>query len=137
MVANVSDVFSQFFDDDRAGTFAQERANEPFVLPAHVLIEGRISINGDLVVNHGHDGTIHARHVKVGPDADIRGDIIADSVEVRGRIDGSIYAKKIVLKSSAIVEGECHFADLSIESGAWFEGKARRSEDPFRQAAAL
>lgn len=46
------------------------------------------------------------------------GELHADSVAVKGRLDGNIYGRDVKLHSSAKVSGEIFYKTLSIESGA-------------------
>ena len=43
---------------------------------------------------------------------------------VDGNVDGPIQAKEVLLKSQAHVVGDIHHQSLSIESGAFFDGRS-------------
>ena len=54
----------------------------------------------------------------------------AESVEVRGRVLGSIAAKQVKLIAGCNVEGDISHEQLIIEAGAIFEGRSLRHQRP-------
>jgi cytoskeletal protein CcmA (bactofilin family) len=66
----------------------------------------------------------------VGEKAVIQGEVIADEVTVRGRVEGSIRARKILLCSTCHVEGNILHEAFAVEAGAFFEGNCRHSDNP-------
>src|SRR5215471_17464718 len=79
-------------------------------LRVETKISGKVvSESGSLVV--GENGLLQAR-IEVG------------SVEVLGTIEGVIIAKyKVWIRAGARVRGDIFTPDLSVERGAYFEGK--------------
>ena len=75
------------------------------------------------------DGDIHGSHVVVGESATINGGIVADEVVIRGHVSGTVRSKRVMLQSTSQVEGDIYHQSLSIEQGALFEGKSRRTSD--------
>jgi cytoskeletal protein CcmA (bactofilin family) len=52
-------------------------------------------------------------------------------VVIRGHVVGSVHSRRVMLQSTSQVEGDIFHQSLSIEQGAMFEGKSRRTnEDP-------
>jgi cytoskeletal protein CcmA (bactofilin family) len=103
------------------------------VIGRDLTIEGQsitIRCQGSLLVN----GTIHANvqsmQLTVGEEAVISGAVKAETVEVYGKVQGSILASRVVLHESAEVEGDIHSQFLSIEEGASFDGRSRKVHDP-------
>jgi cytoskeletal protein CcmA (bactofilin family) len=109
----------------------------PFAFPPNMAFAGEMVIDGDVVIDHVQDGFIEARNVHIGPQADVAGTVVGVEVVVEGRIEGAIYAERIVLTPSAVVEGELWFRELELSSGVWFEGKSRRVENPRTLAGRL
>ena len=54
---------------------------------------------------------------------------------VRGHVMGSVRGRRVMLQASCHVEGDVFHQALSIEQGAYFEGKSRRTPDPLAEAA--
>jgi cytoskeletal protein CcmA (bactofilin family) len=48
---------------------------------------------------------------------------------VRGHVVGSVYSRRVMLQTTSQVEGDIYHQALSIEQGAMFEGKSRRTND--------
>lgn len=105
------------------------------VVGADLTITGNLISKGEVTVDGIVEGDIHGSHVVIGPSATINGSIIADETIVRGHVIGSIRAKRVMLQASSQVEGDIFHQALSIEQGAMFEGKSRRTADDPRSTA--
>ncbi|NOZ13848.1 MAG: polymer-forming cytoskeletal protein [Acidobacteria bacterium] len=85
---------------------------------------------GDLVfedllrIDGKFEGTIHSDSTLIiGESAEVKGEIVVDSVTVNGRVDGKITAKsRIEINSHAKLSGELHTPILSVQDGAVFDG---------------
>lgn len=109
---------------------SSERAAVSIIGP-DLVITGNLISKGEVQVDGTVQGDIHGSHVIVGPNASISGGIVAEEVVVRGHISGSVRGKRVMLQASSQVEGDIYHNALSIEQGAMFEGKSRRtSQDP-------
>lgn len=96
-----------------------------------LTITGNLISKGEVQVDGIVDGDIHGSHVIIGETATINGGIVADEVVVRGHVVGSVRSKRVMLQATSQVEGDIYHQSLSIEQGALFEGKSRRtSGDP-------
>lgn len=100
------------------------------VIGPDLTILGNLISKGEVHVEGEVQGDIHGSHITVGEKAKITGSIIAEEVVVRGHVMGSIRGKRVMLQASSHVDGDIHHQTLSIEQGAFFEGKSRRAEDP-------
>ena len=56
---------------------------------------------------------------------------MAEEVTVRGRVQGGIKARKVLLATTCHVEGNILHEAFAVETGAFFEGNCRHSDDPF------
>ncbi len=67
----------------------------------------------------GHiDGKITADSIMIEANGSAIGELHADSVAIKGRLEGSIHGRDVKLHSSAKVSGEIFYQSLTIESGA-------------------
>lgn len=114
----------------RPATAARGDKPSPSVIGQDLTILGNLISKGEVHVDGEVQGDIHGTLVTIGEKAKITGSIVADEVVVRGHVMGSIRGKRVMLQSSSHVDGDIHHQALSIEQGAFFEGKSRRSEDP-------
>lgn len=113
-----------------AGQRSSERAATSIIGP-DLIITGNLISKGEVQVDGTVEGDIHGSHIVVGPNANVNGGIVAEEIVIRGHVSGSIRGKRVMLQASSQVDGDIYHNALSIEQGAMFEGKSRRTtEDP-------
>ena len=88
-----------------------------------LIIEGNVTGNGDLVLDCTVHGDVKVSHLTVGESGNIEGKVEADTVEVRGRVVGSIKGQQVKLQATAYVEGDITHEQLAIDVGAYFQGR--------------
>ena len=95
------------------------------VLNADVEIKGNLKFSGELTFDGKVDGEIQTDGVlNLGDSAVVNGNINAQSVVVRGKINGNINAKeKIEIKAKTELFGDIRATKLVIEEGVTFVGK--------------
>ena len=114
------------------------RSTNLSTLSAGVNYEGNISGSGELQVDGKLKGDIRVARVVVGENGSVEGNVAADVVEIRGRVSGTLAGKSVKLFSTSRVEGDITQEQLSIEQGAWFQGRCiqAKREAPAAAAAA-
>lgn len=98
----------------------------PSVIGADLTIVGNLVSGGELHIEGIVQGDIQGVNVLIRETAKITGTITGEDVIVRGEVMGSIKAERVILASSCKLEGDVFHQSLSIEQGAFFEGKSRR-----------
>ncbi len=95
------------------------------LLNSDVEIKGNIKFSGELTFEGKLDGEIQTDGaLNLGDSATVNGNINAQSVVVRGKVNGNITAKeKIEIKAKAEVFGDIRAARLAVEEGVTFVGK--------------
>ena len=93
-------------------------------------VDGAVSGDCHLQVDGVVHGDISVTHLSVGELGKVEGASTAESVEVRGRVLGSIAAKAVKLLAGCNVEGDISHEQLIIEPGAIFEGRSLRHQRP-------
>ena len=91
-----------------------------------VVFKGELLSAEDMELDGQVEGTINVRdhRLTIGPDADIRADIAAKVVVIRGRVKGQIVAsEKIHLHETAFVEGDVTSPKFVIAEGALLDGQ--------------
>lgn len=106
--------------------FASKRKST--VIAEGLKIIGSVSADGAIEVNGQVDGDLDCTSLIVSPEAFINGGINARSVVVNGKVEGPISGEDVVLKSHAVVTGDIQAQSLSIERGAYFEGRSLRPD---------
>ena len=96
------------------------------VLGSDVEIKGNLKFSGELTFEGKIDGEIQTDGtLNLGDTATVNGNINAQTVIVRGKINGNIAAKeKIEIKTKAELFGDIRASKLSVEEGVTFVGKA-------------
>jgi cytoskeletal protein CcmA (bactofilin family) len=87
----------------------------------NVTAEGLVEINGQI------EGDLQCTSLIVSPKGRIVGSIAAEHVVVNGRVEGPIQGGDVALKSQAHVVGDIHHQNLTIEKGAYFDGRAKQA----------
>lgn len=100
------------------------------IIGPDLTIEGTVVSKGELQIEGEIQGDVRCASLVLGEKAVITGGVVAEDVVVKGRIDGSISGHTITLQASSHVEGDIYHQCLTIEQGAYFEGMARRVDDP-------
>ena len=109
----------------------------PSIISAELTVRGTLVSAGDVTIDGKVDGDIRAASLVIGEKAIITGDVFAEEAIVRGRVEGSIRARRVQLCSTCHVEGNILHEAFSVESGAFFEGNCRHTDNPLADAPEL
>lgn len=101
------------------------------LIAENMTIEGGIIGDGELQVDGVVRGDIKVAKLTIGESGCVEGSIMAESVENRGRIVGTVTAKQVRLYASAYVDGDITHEQLAMEIGAFFQGRSLK----FQRAA--
>jgi len=87
-------------------------------------IDGNLKVEGDVRVEGLVKGTVTSKgRVIIGNSGRVEGDILCQTAEISGKIDGKLKIADILfLKSSALVDGDINTGKLVMESGVKFNG---------------
>jgi cytoskeletal protein CcmA (bactofilin family) len=89
-----------------------------------VRLQGHFITEGDLHLDGAVEGDVRVCQLTIGETGAVTGTILADSVEIRGRVTGTICARQVRLWATAHVDGDISHTELAIEAGAHFEGRS-------------
>lgn len=102
----------------------------PSIISADLVVNGTLSSSGDIQIDGRVEGDVHSIGLVIGEKAFIQGEVMAEDVTVRGHVQGSIRARKVLLCSTCRVEGNILHEAFAVEAGAFFEGNCRHSDNP-------
>lgn len=119
----------------RAGG-STKMAGVPSIISADVVMQGNINSAGEIQFDGTIEGDLKAASLIIGEHASVRGEVVCETVTVRGRVEGAIRARSVSLASTAHIQGDILHSSLSVETGAHFEGNCRHSDDPLSETAA-
>jgi len=91
-----------------------------------VIVKGELTGSEDLYVDGQVEGSIdlQGNNLTVGPNGQIRANVTAKGVIVKGKLEGNIHAtERVDFRKSAIAVGDVITQRVAIEEGAYFKGK--------------
>jgi len=114
---------------------AASRAAGPSIISADVKMKGTVSSQGELQIDGVIEGDVRASALTIGDTGAVKGEVIAESVVVRGAVEGCIRGRKVQLCTGAKVHGDIFHTSLAIEPNAVFEGAVKHAQDPMAEPA--
>lgn len=94
-------------------------------------VTGTVTTSESAHLDGTFEGTLEAGEViTVTGRAIVSGVLVADEVIINGQVNADVYARRIVLSSTATVRGRIFHGDLVLTPNTYFEGQSRRYEDP-------
>ena len=110
---------------------SERKAPKPASLISQDLtLEGGIVGEGELHVDGVIRGDVRVGRLTLGDTGHIEGSVQAESIDVRGRIIGTVTAKQVRLFGTAYVDGDITHEQLSVETGAFFQGRSLKFQRP-------
>jgi len=100
----------------------------PSIISCDMDLLGNIISDGVVDIDGRIEGNIKAEQITIRENGRIMGDVYADTVHVYGKIIGIIKAKDVHLHASCHVEGTIMHETLSVEDGAYVDGKFKRTD---------
>ena len=119
-----------------ASSLPSSKSTVPSIISSSLHVVGNLVSAGDIQIDGAVDGDIRTTIVTIGQSAEVKGEVVAESVTVHGRIEGTIRARTVILGKTARVDGDIYQETLAIEAGAHFEGQCRKLSKAAQQAAA-
>lgn len=102
----------------------------PSIISNDMVVHGSLSATGDIQVDGKVEGDIESGSLTIGEKATVHGEVICEEVIIRGRVIGSVRASRVHLAGTSHVEGDIFHQALAVETGAFFEGNCRHSDNP-------
>lgn len=118
-------------DEIRHERPAKKVVATPSVISADMNVLGNVISEGVLDIDGKIDGNVRCFSASIRENGKIRGDVMADTVYVHGTVEGLIKAKHVILYASARVIGTIMHESLTIEDGAFVDGKFKRTDKLF------
>ena len=98
-----------------------------------IKIKGEVTGSEDLFVDGLVDGKLNLTNgsLTIGPNGQVKADVTAREVIVRGTVEGKVSGRdKVQLWSTGHVVGEVQTERLSVEEGALLRGKVEAGRQP-------
>ena len=95
----------------------------PSIIGSDLKIVGDLKSDGDIQIDGTVKGDIKGHMLTVGEQGKVDGSTVAETVRIFGTVNGRVQAKTVRLDKSARVTADISHETLTIEAGAYFEGK--------------
>lgn len=98
---------------------------EGAVIGPSISIQGEVTGDEDLLIQGRVNGSVDLKQheLRVGADGEVKADITARVITVEGKVEGDLTAdEQVVLRSSAVVDGDITARRVVLEDGARFRG---------------
>ena len=95
----------------------------PSIISPDLEIVGNLKCNGAIQIDGTVKGDVEAHMLTIGEQGKIDGSTVAETVRISGTVSGQVRAKTVRLDASARVTADITHETLTIEVGAYFEGK--------------
>jgi cytoskeletal protein CcmA (bactofilin family) len=88
--------------------------------------KGILTFHGTVLIDGTVEGEVHTDDIiLIGQQGSVLGDVKGGEVVIGGRMEGTVNAKKVYLKSGGSMKGTLVTAALEVEDGAWFDGESK------------
>jgi cytoskeletal protein CcmA (bactofilin family) len=111
----------------------------PATIGRSISIRGEVTGDEDMVIQGRIEGSVDLKQhsVTIGPEGDVKANIIARIVTVEGRVVGNLSGEEqVVLRASARVEGDVSAPRVVLEDGTLFRGSVEMGEAARQRGAA-
>ncbi len=95
----------------------------PSIIGPDLKIVGDLKSDGEIQIDGTVKGDIKGHMLTVGEQGKVDGSTVAETVRIFGTVNGRVQAKTVRLDKSARVTADISHETLTIEAGAYFEGK--------------
>jgi cytoskeletal protein CcmA (bactofilin family) len=96
------------------------------IIASDLKIIGDITSTGSIEINGEVEGAVTAQSVVIGTEGRLTGQITAEILEVRGKVEGNIAAGVFTLRAASVVTADVNYVTIVIESGAQIDGHLAR-----------
>lgn len=101
----------------------------PTIIARDLKVEGNLTGFGIIEIEGNVKGLIEGNSVILREDGVFEGEVVAESLSIRGKFNGNIRAKNVNITSKAKVTGMIEYGSLSVEDGAYIDGQFKQLEN--------
>lgn len=121
-------MFSKTNNTALSRTTSNKKEAIPSVMTADMNILGNIVSDGNVDFDGTLNGNVRCNILTIRANGCVKGEVVANTVMVYGRVKGLIRAKNVQLFSTCNVEGIIMHETIAIEDGAFIDGKFKRTD---------
>ena len=103
-----------------------EESDADTLLSEDISFEGNIRLSRPAMIKGQVTGKIESdSNVFIEKEADVKADVKADELSVKGNLSGAVKASVVEMGSSAVFSGDLTAQSLAMESGCTFDGTSK------------
>lgn len=100
----------------------------PSLISEDMNILGNIISDGYIDVNGRVEGNIKSHTITIREKGFIKGDVVAEIVDIHGEVNGLVKARFVHLFGTAKITGVVMHESLSVDDGAFIDGQCKRTD---------
>jgi cytoskeletal protein CcmA (bactofilin family) len=106
---------------------AEEISNSSNTIGKGTFLEGNVETYGNIRIEGKVTGNIKSKSkIALGPSSQVHGNIISQNADIEGEVKGKIdVGELLVLKATAVINGDISTGKLVVEPGAVFNGSCK------------
>jgi len=101
----------------------QSGSSVPSIIGSDIRVVGNISTPGEVQLDGVVEGDLVCGSLTVGEHGLVTGTVKADTLHLRGNIEGKLRAKTVHFERTAKVKGDVTYETMTMEAGVQVEGK--------------
>lgn len=101
---------------------------EPSYIARDTTVHGDLISEGEIHIDGAIHGSVRAHTCLIDRRGEVRGEVTADIIYIRGRVVGPINGIHVQIEAGAHVEGDVTNETISIENGAFVLGSIRHAQ---------
>jgi cytoskeletal protein CcmA (bactofilin family) len=116
-----------FSNSKQEKTTVEEISNSSNHIGKGTYIDGNIETHGNLRIEGRVKGNVKSKSkVVLGKSSNVEGNILAQNAEIAGEVNGTLeISEMLILKPSAVINGDIITNKLLVESGSIFNGTCK------------
>lgn len=106
---------------------AEEISNSSNTIGKGTYLEGNVETYGNIRIEGKVTGNIKSKSkVALGPGSQVNGNVMSQNADIEGEVKGKLeVAELLVLKATAVINGDIVTGKLVVEPGAIFNGSCK------------
>lgn len=111
------------------GNGASKPANgnlKPSIISEGFEFIGEIRSSGYLTIDGIVRGTLSLHSIQIGATGVLDGNVICDTMNVKGNFSGSLECRDLTIGSRAVVDGNVSFKSITIQRGGVVKGELKK-----------
>lgn len=115
------------FNSKEEKRVAEEISNSSNTIGKGTFLEGNVETYGNIRIEGRVTGNVKSKSkIALGPSSQVHGNVISQNADIEGEVKGKIEVSELlVLKATAVINGDVVTGKLVVEPGAVFNGSCK------------